>query len=172
VIKEAKDLLEKTIKGRNPGITVVRSAAEESQGIMARKFPLIALVTNPGTFDESEARTVRYFEGEPKQYRERYVRGDRALPILIRCWAVGEDDADKIFSRIIPAIPSQWEHDGFVKHIEIGWEEHSDHVKNVTKTYLSVVEVRFRSAAAMEPGVVPYYTEVVMEEGEIINQQG
>jgi hypothetical protein len=170
VIKEAKDLLEKIIKERVQGITVVRSATEESHKIMARKFPLIALVTNPGTFDESEARTVRYFERKPKQYLERYVRGDRILPILIRCWAAGEEDADNIFSRIIPAIPSQWEHDGFVKHIEIGWEEHSDHVKNVTKTYLSVVEVRFRSAAAMEPGEVPYYTKVVLEEGEIIKQ--
>ncbi len=75
MIKEAKDLLEKIIKERIQGITVVRSATEESHKIMARKFPLIALVTNPGTFDESEARTVRYFEGKPKQYRERYYAG-------------------------------------------------------------------------------------------------
>jgi len=167
VIKEAKNLLEKIIKERIQEITVVRSAAEESHEIMSRKFPLIALVTNPGTFDGAEARTVRYFEG--KEYKERYVRGERVLPILIRCWAAGEDDADEIFSHVLPAIPSQWEHDGFVKHIEIGWEEHSDHVKNVTKTYLSVVEVRFRAAAALEPGVVPYYEKTEMEGGEIAN---
>jgi hypothetical protein len=172
VIKEAKNLLEKIIKEKIHGVTVVRSAADESHEIMARKFPLVALVTNPGTFDGKEARTVRYFEGEPKQYRERYVRGERVLPILVRCWAAGEDDADGIFSRILPAIPSQWVYDGFVKHIEIGWEEHSDHVKNVTKTYLSVAEVRFRAAAAMEPGEIPYYTQTVLEEGEIINQEG
>jgi hypothetical protein len=171
MIKEAKNLLEQIIKGRIENVTVVRSAAEESHEIMSRKFPLIALVTNPGTFDESESRTVRYFD-DNKEYKQRYVRGERVLPILIRCWAAGEEDADKIFSRILPAIPSQWGYDGFVKHIEIGWEEHSDHVKNVTKTYLSVAEVRFHAAAAMKPGEVPYYTEVVLEEGEIINQQG
>ena len=170
MIKEAKNLLEKIIKERIQGITVVRSAAEESHEIMSRKFPLIALVTNPGTFDGSEARTVRYFE--EKEYKERYVRGERVLPILIRCWAAGEDDADEIFSRILPAIPSQWEHDGFVKHIEIGWEEHSDHVKNVTKTYLSVAEVRFRAAAALEPGVVPFFDRTGLDDGEFINKQG
>jgi hypothetical protein len=164
VIKEAKDLLQKIIQDRIEGITIVRSAAEESREIMARKFPLIALVTNSGTFDGTEARTVRYFEG--KEYKERYVRGERVLPILIRCWTANEDEADEIFSRILPAIPSQWEHGGFVKHIEIGWEEHSDHVNSVAKIYLSVAEVKFRAVAAMESKEVPVVETPILEGGD------
>jgi hypothetical protein len=165
MIKEAKDLLQKVIQKKIPEITVIRSAAEESKNIMARNFPFIALVTNPGSFDNSEARTVRYFEG--KEYKEKYVRGERVLPILLRCWADGEDEADEIFSSILSIIPSQWECDGFVKHIEIGWEEHSDHVKNLTKLYLSVAEIKFRAVSAMEPSEVPYFNNSELVDGEI-----
>ena len=73
MIKEAKDLLERVIKKRLPDVPVVRSAKEETHTIMARKFPLIFLITNPGTFDGTEARIFRYFEDG--QYKERYVRG-------------------------------------------------------------------------------------------------
>jgi len=172
MVKEAKNLLERIIKNAMPGITVVKSAAEETREIMARKFPLAALITNPGSFDDSEARTVRYFEGEPKRYHERYVRGMRSLPILIRCWEEGEDKADALVSTIIPEIPSQWEYDGFANHIQIGAEEHSDHAGSMNKPYLSVIEVKFAGIAARKPDAAPYYDQVVLEEGEIINQEG
>jgi hypothetical protein len=170
VITEAKDLLEQIIKARIEKATVVRSAVDESRAVMQRQFPLIALITNPGPFDGSQAQTYRYFEGE--EYKQRYARGNRSLPILLRCWSASEAEADKAFSRIIPAIPSRWNYDGFTGSIEIGTEEHSDHSGNVAKLYCSIIDVRFSVAAAMEPGEVPYYTQVVVEDGEIINQEG
>jgi hypothetical protein len=167
MITAAKNLLEGIIKRRIEGVTVVRSAAEEKQAIMARKFPLVALITNPGPFDGSEARTVRYFDKTKEhQYQERYVRGARNLPILIRCWAAGEEEADAAFSRIIPAIPSRWNYDNFTGSIEIGTEEHSDHAGNVAKLYCSIIDVRFSVAAAMEPGELPYYEQVILEGAE------
>ena len=169
MIKEAKDLLERVIKKQLPDVPVVRSAKEETHAIMARKFPLVSLITNPGTFDGTTAQIVRYFEG--REYKERYVRGDRILPILVRCWAEGEDEASMLFSRIIPVIPSQWEYDGFAKHIEIGAEEHSDHAGNVNKMYLSVAEVRFRAAAAVDPKEAPYIEKAVPQGGEFVTRQ-
>ena len=169
MITEAKDLLERVIKKRIKDVTVVRSVKDEAHAVMKRQFPLIALVTNPGPFDGTEARTVRYFdEAENHKYKQRYVRGNRNLPILLRCWSTSESEADIVFSRIIPAIPSRWVYDNFVGSIEIGTEEHSDHTGNVAMQYCSVTEIRFSVASAMEPGEVPYFEEVVLEEGEYI----
>jgi hypothetical protein len=170
VITEAKDLLERIIKERIKDVAVVRSAADESRAVMKKQFPLIALITNPGPFDGSQAQTYRYFD-DNKDYKQRYARGNRNLPILLRCWSGSEAEADKIFSRIIPAIPSRWNYDDFTGSIEIGTEEHSDHTGNVTNLYCSVIDVRFSVAAAMEPGEIPYYTDVVLEDGEIINKE-
>ena len=163
MIREAKTLLENIIKETVPGINVVKSAAEESREIMARKFPVVSLITNPGSFDDSGARIVRYFEGEPKQYRERYVRGHRNLPILIRCWEDGEDKADALTSSIIPEIPSQWEYDGFECHVQIGAEEHSDHTSSLNKPYVSVIAVIFTGTAARKPKEVPVVESVETE---------
>jgi hypothetical protein len=164
VITEVKNLLEGIIKKAVPGITVVKSAAEETRVIMTRKFPLVSLITNPGSFDNSEARTMRYFEG--KQYRKRYVRGLRKLPILIRCWEEGEDKADTLTSSIISEIPSQWEYDGFTNHVEIGSEEHSDHTGSLNKPYVSVIEVIFTGTAARKPKEVPVIEKTEIEGGE------
>jgi hypothetical protein len=76
-----------------------------------------------------------------------------------------------VFSRIIPAIPSRWNYDDFTGSIEIGTEEHSDHTGNVAKLYCSVIDVRFSVAAAMEPGEVPYFKEIIIEEGEILKEE-
>ena len=160
MIREAKKLLEEIIKAAVPGITVVKSAAEETREIMARKFPFVALITNPGSFDDSGARTVRYFDDE-KKYRERYVRGNRKLPILIRCWADGENKADELSSSIIPEIPSQWEYDDFQSYVQIGAEEHSDHTGSLNKPYVSVIAVIFTGIAARKPKDAP-----VIERGE------
>ena len=167
MITEAKGLLEKVITTRIEGVTVVRSAAKEKQAILKRQFPLVALITNPGPFEGNEARTVRYFDDEEKhKFKERYVRGNRNLPILIRCWASSEEKADAAFSRIIPAIPSRWVYDNFTGSIEIGTEEHSDHSGNVAELYCSIIDVRFSVAAAMEPGELPYYEQVILKGAE------
>ena len=168
MISEAKALLEGIIKETVPEITVVKSAAEETREIMARKFPMVSLITNPGSFDNSEARTVRYFEGEPKQYRERYVRGFRKLPILIRCWEIGEDKASALASAIIPEIPSQWEYDGFGNSVQIGAEEHSDHAGNLNKPYVSVIEVIFTGTAARKPKEMPLIERAEPEGGDFV----
>jgi hypothetical protein len=60
MIKEAKDILQAVVLRRTPGGTTARSMAEEQHFIMARTWPLVSLVTNPGRFDDREAKTVRY----------------------------------------------------------------------------------------------------------------
>jgi hypothetical protein len=131
---------------------------------MARKFPLVSLITNPGSFDDSEARTVRYFENE--KYHERYVRGMRNLPILIRCWDQSEDKADEMSSNIIPEIPSQWEYDGFGSHVAIKSEEHSDHANSLNNLYCTVIETVFEGISARKPKEAPVIKTTKPEGGE------
>jgi hypothetical protein len=164
MVREAKALLTEVIHLVLPDIPIVLSAAEESRVFHDRRFPFIALITNPGSFDESEARTVRRREG--MRILEWYVRGYRNLPIVIRCWALGEDACDAVFSRIIPAIPRQWEYAGYVTHIKIGAEEHTDNATNLTKPYLSVVEVTFVGAAVRQPTEISVIETVETEYGE------
>ena len=91
MIRAAKDLLQAVVAQRIPAATVVRSAAAESRAIMSRKWPLVSLITDPGRFDDREAKTVRYPDTEAGVLKQRYVRGSRILPVLLRCWAEGED---------------------------------------------------------------------------------
>jgi hypothetical protein len=155
MIKEAKDMLQAAIAQRVPGIRIVRSMAEESHGIMARQWPLVSLITNPGRFDDREAKTVRYPNAEAGIWKERYVRGKRILPVLLRCWAEGEDATDEVFSRILPAIPRKWEYDGFEGLIVINREEHADATDNLNRLYLSVAEIEFSVQVALEETDVP-----------------
>jgi hypothetical protein len=53
--KEIKDLLEAVIIARIAGINVVRSVRDESRVFMARQWPLVSLIMNPGRFDDREA---------------------------------------------------------------------------------------------------------------------
>jgi hypothetical protein len=155
MIKEAKDILQAIVLQRATGVTVVRSMAEEQHAIMARQWPLVSLITNPGRFDDREAKTIRYPDAETGIWKERYVRGKRILPVLLRCWAEGEEAADELFSRILPAIPRKWEYDDFEGLIVIESEEHSDFVDNVNKLYLSVAEIQFSVPVALEETDVP-----------------
>ena len=155
MIKEVKDILRDVVSLRAPGVAVVRGMAEEQRAIMARQWPLVSLITNPGRFDDREAKTIRYPDAEAGIWKERYVRGKRILPVLLRCWAEGEDAADVLFSRILPAIPRKWEYDGFEGLIVIETEEHSDFVDSVNNLYLSVAEIQFSVPVALEETVVP-----------------
>jgi hypothetical protein len=157
MIREAKDVLQGVVKARVPGTAIVRSSAEETRAIMARKWPLVSLITNPGQFDDRTAKTVRYADEEAGVLKQRYVRGNRILPILLRVWAEGEDEADRIFSRLIPAIPKRWELDDFEGTIVINHEEHSDFVDNVSKLYLSVAEIQFTVPVALDEEIVPTF---------------
>jgi hypothetical protein len=163
MIKEAKDILESVVSRRAPGVTTVRSMADEQHAIMARTWPFVSLVTNPGRFDDREAKTVRYPDAEAGIWKERYVRGKRILPVLLRLWAEGEDAADALFSRILPAIPRKWEFAGFEGLIVIENEEHSDFVDSVSKLYLSVAEIEFSVQAALEETDVPTVKTVEAE---------
>ena len=171
LITTAKNLLETIIKGRIKGVTVVRLASEETHAIMARQYPLVSLITNPGSFDDSEARTVRYYDTGVKSFQQRYVRGARVLPILLRCWAAGEEETDEVFSKIIPAIPSQWNYDNFTGAVEIGTEEHSDHTGNVAELYLSVAEIRFKVPVALEDELSPTIKIIEPQGGEFARQE-
>jgi hypothetical protein len=166
MIKEAKDLLEAVVKERVPESVIVRSALDESQAIMARQFPLVSLITNPGGFDDREAKTVKYFDEKAGMWKKRYIRGNRVLPILLRLWAKDEEDADRYFSRILPAIPRTWEYDNFEGLVLIDHEEHSDHTGNVAKRYLSVAEIQFTMAAALEEDPVPTYEKIENDPGD------
>jgi hypothetical protein len=154
MIKAAKDVLEGTIRARVPSVTIARSAADESRAIMARQFPLASLITNPGKFDDRTAGTARFANPDTNTLVQRYIRGSRILPILVRVWAEGEEEADDVFSRIIPAIPRKWEYDGFEGLIVINAEEHSDHTGNTAKQYVSVAEVQFTVQAALDEETV------------------
>jgi hypothetical protein len=155
VIKEVKDILEKIVTERIPGIEIARSVAGESRAIMARKFPLAALVTARGGFDDREARTYRYYDEADETWKQRYVRGSRFLPISLRVWGEKEEDVDPLFSRILPAVPRHWQYDGFEGLIVINGEEHSDSVDSVAGTYLSAAEIQFTVDVALEEETVP-----------------
>jgi hypothetical protein len=170
MIKEIKDLLETVIKERIPGINVVRSVRDESREIMTRQWPLVSLITKPGRFDDREARVYRYADIEAGVWKQRSVRGSRIIPILMRCWAEGEDAADEIFSRIIPAIPRRWEYDGFEGFVLINREEHTDHTDSATVLYLSVAEVQFSVDVALEEEIVPTIDQTQVEPGTDANQ--
>lgn len=165
MIKEAKDILDAVVRKRVPEAIVVRSAAEEKQAIMARKWPVVSLITNPGNFDDTDAQTVRYFDAD-NVYREQYIRGSRILPVLLRLWAEGEETVDTFFSRILPAIPSRYQQDGFTGLIRIEREEHSDHAGNVNKLYLSVAVIQFSLPSALEAVECPVIGGVEMEKPE------
>lgn len=171
MIKEAKDLLQNVVASRAPDVTVARSMAEEQRAIMARQWPLVSLITNPGTFDDREAKTVRYADTEAQTFKQRYVRGKRALPILLRVWAEGEEAADELFSRILPAIPRRWEYDNFEGAVLIVAEEHSDFVDTVTQLYQSVAEIQFTVPVALEEEIVPTFRNVEAEP-ELAAQEG
>jgi hypothetical protein len=61
----------------------------------------VSLITNPGRFDGRESKTIRYPDEDAGVWKERYVRGRRILPMLLRCWAENEDAAEIEFS--VPA---------------------------------------------------------------------
>jgi hypothetical protein len=163
MIKAAKDALEAAIRARVPSVTIARSAADETRAIMARRFPLAALVTNPGRFDDRTAGTARYANTDTNTLVQRYVRGSRILPILVRVWAEGEEAADEVFSRIIPAIPRKWEYDGFEGLIVINAEDHSDHTGNTAKQYVSVAEAQFTVRVALDEETVPTFKTATAE---------
>jgi hypothetical protein len=163
MIQAAKDVLEGAIKARVPSVNIVRSAADESRAIMARQFPLVSLVTNPGKFDDRTAGTKRYANTDTNTLVQRYVRGSRILPILARVWAEGEETADEVFSRILPAIPRKWEYDGFEGLIVINAEEHSDHTGNTAKQYVSVAEAQFTVQVALDEETVPSFGAATAE---------
>jgi hypothetical protein len=170
MIKEIKDLLEQVVIERIPGITIVRSVAAESHAIMARQWPLIALITNPGRFDDREARVFRYADVEAGVWKQRLVRGCRIVPLLLRCWGTGEDATDELFSHILPAIPRHWVYDGFEGSVLINEEEHSDHSDNMTKLYLSIAEILFKVDVALEEEIVPTIDTTEIEPGTAANQ--
>jgi hypothetical protein len=173
VIKEAKDLLESVVHGvlpaLAPGYMVVRSKSKEEQAIMARKWPVISLITDEGTFDDREARTCRYADTEAGIWKERYVRGSRTLPLQLRCWAEGEDAADEIFSKLLPEIPRRWELDGFEGLIRIGVEAHSDNTGAVSTLYLSAALIEFSVDVAGKETIIPTIRRTEMQAGESDN---
>ena len=113
MITAIKDLLAETIERRCPGMTVVRSKQAMEREFMARKLPLAALITNPGRFDDREVKIFRYYDPDVQTWKQQYIRGNRRVPVLLYCWANGEEETDRLFSRIIPAIPRQWQYNGF-----------------------------------------------------------
>jgi hypothetical protein len=163
MIQAAKDVLEGAIKARVPSVNIVRSAADESRAIMARQFPLASLITNPGKFDDRTAGMARFANTDTNTLVQRYIRGSRILPILVRVWAEGEEEADEVFSRILPAIPRKWEYDGFEGLIVINAEEHSDHTGNTAKQYVSVAEVQFTVQVALNEETVPTFGAATAE---------
>jgi hypothetical protein len=161
MIKECKDILQTALQEHFPYVVVVRSAKDETHQIGVRKFPLVALITNPGSFAHQEGKLVRYSTGEALEERE--VKGRRTVPIIVRVWGEGEEAVDALFSRLLPLIPRRFMLDGFEGTISILSEEHSDHAGNLSKLYASVVETAFAVDIASDPVAVPVIKHIETE---------
>ena len=154
MISEAKNVLEAVVQ--SVGVThIARTALAEKKLLNNRQIPCVGLITNPGDFDDRQAKQARYFDEEAGIWRQRYIRGKRRVPILVRVWAADEAAADDILSQIIPNIPRSWELDDLGGEITIGTEEHSDYASNVASLYLSVVEVEMAVEVAAAPVDIP-----------------
>jgi hypothetical protein len=81
----------------------------------------------------------------------------------VRVWAEGEEEADEVFSLILPAIPRKWEYNGFEGLIVINAEEHSDHTGNTAKQYVSVAEAQFTVQVALDEETVPTFGTATAE---------
>jgi hypothetical protein len=160
-----KDLLQETVTRRCPGVAAARSKREMERFFMGRNLPLVALITNPGRFDDRESKIVRWYDAEARVWKQRYVRGNRSVPILLYCWGKDEEETDGLFSRILPAIPRQWKYDGFDGLVLIEREEHSDHADSLSKVYASAAEIRFTVFSALEEEAIPTITESEIEPG-------
>ncbi|NVP23967.1 hypothetical protein [Treponema phagedenis] len=160
MVTAAKDLLEQCITAVIPDATVVRNRAEESKHVMARKWPLVSLITQPGRLDDRTAHLVRYKDTTTEELKQRRVRGTRIIPILIGVWAKGENETDEAFSLIVPRIPRKWEYDDFGGRILINSEEHSDFADNVSNLYCSLLEVEFQVEVAADAELVPTFVQV------------
>ncbi|MBN2536382.1 MAG: hypothetical protein JXB88_26095 [Spirochaetales bacterium] len=163
MIKEIKDILEQIVSERVPEATIARSFLAEKKANLAQKWPVVAFITNPGRFDDSEAKIARYFDEQVNMWKQRYIRGKRILPVLIRCWAVSEEAADTLFSSIIPYIPSRWSLDNFQGEVTIVLEEHSDHAGNTSKLYVSIAVIEFSVPVARDAVDVPVIDTITFE---------
>ncbi|MDR2048600.1 MAG: hypothetical protein LBP69_04025 [Treponema sp.] len=173
MIKQAKDVLQNVIDAvlsdTAGEYVVVRSKAREQQSIMSRKWPVLSLITDGGTFDDREARVWRYKDAEAKTFKERYIRGKRTLYIQMRCWAEGEDETDLLFSRLLPEIPRYWTYDGIDGLVRIGIEEHSDDTGNLSKLFLSVTVIEFSVDVAGREKSTPTIRQQELQPGESDN---
>lgn len=160
MIKAAKDLLEQCITAVIPNATVVRNRADESRQVMARKWPLVSLITQAGRLDDRTAHLARYRDAATQELKQRRVRGTRIIPIVIGVWAKGENETDEVFSLIVPRIPRKWEYDDFGGRILINSEEHSDFADNVSNLYCSILEVEFQVEVAGDAEIVPTFVQV------------
>ena len=170
MIKEAKDILQNAVSPRAPGVAIVRSMAEEQRAVMARTVPLVSLITNPDSFDDREAKTYRCWDADAGTYLQRYVRGNRKLPVLLRVWAAGEEAADALFSRLLPAVPRKWEYNGFEGLVLIESGEHSDCADSVSNLYLPEAEIEFSVPASLEEEIVPAF-QTAEAEPELAAQE-
>ncbi len=160
LITAAKDVLTSCIIAAIPNATVVRSRAEENKQVMARKWPLVSLITQRGSLDDRTAKLIRYVDEKTNERKQRRVRGTRIVPILISVWSCGEKETDEAFSKIVPRIPRKWEYDDFRGSILINSEEHSDFADNVSNVYCSILEVQFQVEVAGDAELVPSFDTV------------
>ena len=160
MIKAAKDVLDQCVMAIIPNATVVRNRADENKQLMARKWPLISLITQAGKLDDRTAHIVRYRNAATGELMQRRIRGTRIIPILLSVWAKGENEADEAFSLIMPRIPRRWEYDDFGGRILINSEEHSDFIDNLSNLYCSIVEVEFQVEVAGDAELVPTFVQV------------
>jgi hypothetical protein len=163
LVKAVKDLLEEAVHTRYPGVLVVRNRAEENRAVMARTRPFVSLITAQGKFDDRTAKVVRWADTASGTLKQRYVRGTRQLPVQVSVWAGREEEADEMFSRLIPCIPRLWEFDDFGGTVLITREEHSDFADNVSDLYCSILEVQFQIEVAGDAEVIPSFTSVESE---------
>lgn len=160
MIKEAKDLIQSIIPEALVK-KVVRDGIEEKKALSNKELPFLALITNPGGFDETEAKYIKF--KEDGALFQRYIRGTRTLPIVIRVWAESEDEADEILSEIIVQMPRFWNCDGLQGRVDILNEEHSDYSTRLLGKYLSALEISFSVEVGKEKEQIQTFNSVLTE---------
>lgn len=144
MITEVKDVLEGVlIKAGVPKAKIARNARDEqSLSTQRQAYPVASLVSDPGRFGNPEdSGEVRVELKGQVLYRQ--MRTRRTMPVVVKITGETELQAGDLLSRVIAALPSEWEYDGVKGDLEPVSEEYSDYDSRIHARYEAVVVVEF-----------------------------
>ncbi len=109
-----------------PPSLILRSSREETQALKTGGAPFVVITTNPADFDDRHARIDTYYDKNAKVFKRRFIRGERRVPFTLKLYCKTEQAISDYLDAIIPAIPREFQHDGYRGSITIGIETHSE----------------------------------------------